>query len=142
MGQYTYLDHTADIALEISGTDYPDLFRTGISAWRRVTAGHGDSAPSEQRRVELDAGSYEELLVGFISEANYLLTVKSFLTLAVKEIEFRQMPDGLQLFAQLAGRRLSANEAEIEVEVKAVTFHQMDIRKTADGLKTRLVFDI
>jgi SHS2 domain-containing protein len=72
--KYRFLEHTADIAVEVRGETLEELFGNSAQAWLETVLG-GDFIPyiNDVKDVTLRELSSEELLVGFLSELNYLL---------------------------------------------------------------------
>jgi len=142
MGYYQQIDHTADLALRVTGKNLEDLFRTASEGWRQLVVGNFDPKSSEQRKMELKAESLEELLVECLSELNYLLMGKHWLFNRYMKLKIRIDKSAFILNALFEGENFSENDHPIENEIKAVTFHQLQIREGPQGYETTIVFDI
>jgi SHS2 domain-containing protein len=93
-----------------------------------------DLEVTTMKEVELQADDAEILLVEWLSELVYLGELED-----VAFIEFdmaRVTPHSVQ--AVVRGGPIKEHQAHI----KAVTFSELDIRKTDDGLETVIVFDV
>lgn len=140
MGSYQIIDHTADLAVEVSGENIEDLFRTAYQAWYDIVFCSQPLTSSRRKTVGLEALTLEELLVNFISELNYWLMVKKWLPTEIKKMEIFSEQERKKLWVLVKGQPLDPRD--IQLEIKAVTFHQMEIKKKDGKLTTRLVFDI
>jgi len=140
MGSYQIIDHTADLAVEVSGENIEDLFRTAYQAWYDIVFGSQPLKYRGQKTISLEAETLEELLVNFISELNYWLMVKKWLPTEIKKMEIFPEQERKKLWVLVKGQPL--DQRELQVEIKAVTFHQMEIKKKDGNFITRLVFDI
>jgi SHS2 domain-containing protein len=89
--------------------------------------------PRLQRTVGLEAGDPESLLVAFLSELLYLGESDS---LAFDR--FAIQVAGSRLDAQAYGAPIAGQEKEI----KAVTYHNLEIKQGERGLEVEIVFDV
>ena len=85
------------------------------------------------RQFELTADDDEQLLVSFLEE---LLFIAESENLAFDG--FLLSPVGTNLLARLEGGSIVSRDKEI----KAVTFHKLEILETERGLRTRIIFDV
>lgn len=141
MGEFAFVPHTADIALQVSGKDLADLLRTaalGMSAaltdreeWQAYRA--PEATP---RALESDAAPDEEgLLINFLNEIIYQAEVSGevfsdyeILSAAVQEgVRARAYPD--------PGTTPS-------ISVKAATYYDLQVRHTESGLEATVVLDV
>lgn len=141
MGTYQQIDHTADIALQLSASSLEDLCLTAAAGWRAIVFDETNILATEFKKFESEAGSEEELLVDFISELNYLLFVKKWICSTVTKIEILVTEENLKLFAELAGEPFRSDVHEIQTEIKAVTYHHLQIKKFEEKYETKLIFD-
>ncbi len=130
------IDHTADLAVRVWGTDLADLFQNAAYAMAcQLTNLANDQAGIEAEvRVEIDAEDYEMLLVEWLSELLYRVERDGvvFNDFSIQELTPRR------LRAVVRG----APVAEIQAHIKAVTFSELDIRNTDAGIETVIVFDV
>ena len=139
---YKFIDHTADIAFDVEGDTLHELFAAAVFAWgESVTDSEFKTVASDHREVEIQAGSVEQLLVDFLSELNYLLFTGRWLCYFVEKILIVNEKGLWVLSSVLKGAEIS-EEIIIKHEIKAVTYHQMEIVNENKKYKTRVVFDI
>ena len=141
-GTYKFIDHTADIAAEVSAENYNDLFIVSAQAWKESVAEDFLPDNPEEKIIEISDRSLEELLVHFLSELNYFLLVKSWIFSGVKNISVEQKETQFTAKIKILGEPVDENKHELKIEIKAVTFHQMNIKYGDGKYKTRIVFDI
>ena len=127
------LPHTADVALHIWAPDLESLFEQAAQGMYALMQVRLQSAPRVARRLELSAQDAESLLVAFLSELIYLCEQER---LVFDDVSV-SIQDG-RLAAELSGARWE----DIAKAIKAVTFHQLAIRRGEDGLETTVVFDV
>jgi len=138
---YKFIDHAADIAVELSGSSLDDLFTAGTEAWSVSVAGEVNIEDDDLMELELSASTKEELLVTFLNELNYLLITKKWLCSSIQSIKIFDDADGCELSAELKGIKLK-DDIQLKQEIKSVTYHQLHIVEKDELFSTLVVFDI
>ncbi len=139
---YNFIDHTADIAVEVKGDTIEDLFIASASAWQESVIEKNELNSSVKKQINIEDLSHEELLVHFLDELNFLLLTKKWILAKINKIEIKKIEDKFNLKADITGENINEKRHQIKVEIKAVTFHQMEIKKINSKYSTRIVFDI
>lgn len=140
-GKYKFIDHTADIACDVSGDTIEELFMVSAEVWRSLVVEETKYSQIESKKFELKTSSKEQLLVDFLSELNFFLFTRKWLFNLVKKMKIENEGDTWILTVEIQWMPISA-EIEIKQEIKAITFHQMNIEKIENQYSTLLVFDI
>jgi SHS2 domain-containing protein len=138
---YKFIDHTADIAFEVSGDSLEELFTASVKAWRSSVVDETKYLKRDIKKFKLKATSKEQLLVDFISELNFKLFARNWLFNFVVLLEIKQKNDSWILTTEIEGMPLS-QDINIKQEIKAITFHRMNIERTENQYRTLIVFDI
>ena len=129
------IEHTADCALKIYGTDLTDLLLNAAGGMNSLLNPSKDTSPrQEERSVRLQAIDAESLLVEWLSELAYwaeteMLVFHKFDLLSVS-------PTHLEAIIQ------GSRAAQLEKHIKAVTYHNLKIVQTDGGLTATVVFDV
>jgi len=127
------IEHTADWELHVWAPDFLILLEQaarGMSALLEITLAE---TPRVERSFELSFFDQETLLVDFLSE---LLFYGEDQSIAFDNFDL-ELSAG-NLYASLEGAAIRDQAKEI----KAVTFHCLSVRPTAQGLEVNLVFDV
>jgi SHS2 domain-containing protein len=140
--KFNFIDHTADIAVEVEGNTIEDLFVASAFAWQESVIEKDEIKLSDTREINIEELSYEELLVCFLDELNFLLLTKKWIPGRINKIEIKKRGDKFILTADVSGENVDEKKHHLKVEIKAVTFHQMEIRKVNNEYFTRIIFDI
>jgi len=129
------IEHTADRALKIYGSDLQELL---------VNAAHGmnslmvkmppAAATPVEKTIELEALDAEDLLVEWLSELAFWAETEM---LVFSRFEL-QAVSTTGLKATIYGNRSD----QLEKHIKAVTYHNLEIVRTAEGLAATVVFDV
>lgn len=125
--------HTADWELEVWAPDLPGLFEQAARGMYALMGVRLLSKPRLSRTLEVDAIDGESLLVRFLEE---LLYNQSLDGLAFDAFQINISEWKLQ--ARLEGAPLES----IGKEVKAVTYHKLNIRSGQGRFEVRIVFDV
>ncbi len=127
------LPHTADWAMRVWAGNLPSLFKEAARGLNTLAGARLAAGPRVTRSFAQEGTDTESLLVAFLSELVFLQEQES---LGFDEFDVRF--DGLQLAVQMQGARLAA----LDKPIKAVTYHDMAISKTARGYEVQVVFDV
>ena len=127
------VEHTADWELEVWAPDYASLFEQAARGMYVLSDTRLEASPRKSRILELSAPDPESLLVTFLSELLYLAERER---IGFDRFDLRL--ENHRLVANLEGSPLASQSKEI----KAVTFHNLAIRKTRRGLEANIVFDV
>jgi SHS2 domain-containing protein len=128
------IEHTADWALRIRGDDLRTLFE---NAARGMVSLLGDVKPDEitfRRTIELSAMDLETLLVDWLTELLYALDDGMIFS----EIIVRQI-EGTSIIGEVSG---GPTDQPLLKQIKAVTYHMLEIKPTDQGFEVVIVFDV
>jgi SHS2 domain-containing protein len=135
---YELLDHTADLRVRVTGTDRAELYENaGLALFDLITRSEAGS-PQTVTPIRVTGADPADLMVNFLRELLYLWTGDGKLvgTIAVGSIS------DTAIDALVTAGRHDPDRHRIRHEIKAVTYHQIDVRRTADGWQATVIFDI
>jgi SHS2 domain-containing protein len=135
---YRLIDHTADFGLEISGRSPSDLFQQAAKALTDLLT--DPCLLKEQRRhtLTIDGSDWEDLLINWLRELLYLYNGEAQFVTGVEIITIEQ--NGLRAVVATEDYRMGHHE--IRNEIKAVTYHQLEVRVDNDRWRARVIFDV
>ena len=134
-GGFEIVDHTADWALRIYGSDLTVLLMNAALGMSALLVSDLYSVPLEvERDMELDAFDAETLLVDWLSELAYAAEEEG---LVFREFRLSNVSPH-HLKARIRGGRAP----ELEKHIKAVTYNDLVIQETDTGLTATVVFDV
>ena len=139
---YTFLDHTADIAVQVSGETIEELFLSSADAWKESVIEQKEFSGNDIKNISITGESLELLLVQFLGELNYFLLTKKWLMNSVVDLNIKKQNDRWHLNTKINGEEYNAARHFLKEEIKAITFHQMEIKKKKNEFSTIIVFDI
>jgi SHS2 domain-containing protein len=130
------VSHTADLEIRVWGEDLSSLFRAAAEGMFHLSgiedSEEGFSAVKET--ISLEAMDNEGLLILFLEELLYRLT-EDYMLFSVDKISVNNESS---LKAKLRGTQIRSYQRDI----KAVTYHRLNIQETENGYEVNIVFDI
>lgn len=138
---FTFVDHTADVAVRLIGATLDDLFAAAAGALTAAITVPEAVVPRQSSTIALDASDLELLIVDWVGELLYRFETEQLL---VADARPRVTERGGRWYvdAEISGERRDPARHPIKVLVKAVTFHGLRIERRPNGYETLLVFDI
>ncbi len=133
--RYEVLDHTADLMIRGYGKDLEECYAAVAYGMFDQTVDLRDVKPVESRHVEVDGMDEEDALYSLLSE---LLFIENYDNLIM--CQFSVHIDGLHITCDCSGELLDKERMRIHGEIKAVTFHEMDIDPSVP--QATILFDV
>jgi SHS2 domain-containing protein len=137
---YREIAHTADRALHIQGRNLQEILVHAAMGMNRLMLpaepepGPDATAGDTVRTIEIEALDAEALLVSWLSELAFFAETAGFI---FHRFDFKTL-SSTRIRAEVHGRKAET----IENHIKAVTYHNLAIVPTADGLSATVVFDV
>lgn len=130
---FEIVQHTADVRLRVRASSIEDLFREAMRGMFAIMqARAGDEVV--RRRIAIDSIDRTALLVDFLSD----VLSRAHIDRAVfDDVSFESLTE-TAVAAVVTGR----GPARFEQDVKAVTYHEAEVRLVDGQWQTMLVFDI
>ena len=135
---YKLLEHTADLAIQVCGRDVSSLFENAAKALMHIMLRGNTSENSFSVRISLTGQDLADLLVRWLGEILYLLEGENLVVFAVTIQDLT--PVRLEAVAEVVP--FDRQIHEILSEVKAVTYHQVEVLDKGDRWEARVTFDI
>ncbi len=138
MHRYKLFDHTADLGVEIYGKTVNELFANAAFSVFDIITELKHVTPDVERKIVVEGEGWEDLLVNYLREILYLFNGEGLL---LKEYSVQKI-DPRHLEGKVSGERFDPAKHRINTEIKAVTYHQVTVRKTPDMWVGRVIFDV
>jgi len=135
---YEILEHTADVRIRVEAKDLKTLFSRSAKAMFDIIAEHKPGSSGKQRELTVvqEATSLEELFINWLNE---LLSLASADQMIFSDFRISRI-DESRLEAKVSGE--TSADYKMNTEIKAATYHQLQIIKTQRGLKAEVIFDV
>jgi len=144
MGTYTTFDHTADVGLEVRGKDFGDLLATAAHAvFDQMIEDRPDAVAATEAvdvRCAPDlAPDPSEVLVAWLQELLFRFETDHLVPIRIDMDE----ATGEGVRARVAFGRFDPDRHAVHLEVKAVTYHGLEVNEAPDGSwRARLILDV
>ena len=138
MKRFEYIEHTADVGVRVWGMTLPELFANAAYAMFSIMAELAAVRGRFSEVVEVGSQNSEELLVEWLRELLYLSSIREYLFSRFDVVEM----DETHLKAICWGEPIDAARHRLQTEVKTVTYHQLYIRRSAEGFEAQIIFVI
>lgn len=133
---FRYLDHTADLGIEVIGDDLNALF-VNIGKAIFETQIQGKLTACKEKSLTVKSESLEDLFIDWCRELLYDFSVTSFIPckyeVSVKEFS---------LHARLHGDEFDPARHKIKLEIKNPTYHKLSVSKQNSNYRARIIFDV
>ncbi|RKY42394.1 MAG: archease [Candidatus Makaraimicrobium thalassicum] len=138
MRRYDQIPHTADIAARIYGRTIPELLENAAFAMFDMAGDLEGLALEEAVKVAVEAPDTESLLVSWLNELLYISYSRDALFSWFHVLTL----EGNRLTAEAKGQRLKGETNRLRSEIKAATYHDLEIKRTGSGYEVTVVFDV
>ena len=136
------IDHTGDIGLRVRADTLSQLFERAATGMFSVLTDLDTVRPTDSTGLSVEGRDREALMVRWLSELNYHHTVHDSVYGAFEVESINETDRSLTLTATAHGEALDPTHHVVHTEIKAVTFHGMEIREAADGWTVQVIFDM
>ena len=136
---YEVFDHTADLGLRVCSATLSGLMEDAAAGLMTIIAGDlGQIRRQEQQTFEVRGEDPAYLLFDWLNELLYAFEAGRMLYAAFK---VRLEPEK-GLVATARGERYDPERHVLAHEVKAITYHELEVRETAAGWEGVVIVDI
>lgn len=135
---FEIIDHTADIGIVAYGSDIKELFANAALGLFSLMLDLDTIGETMERALELSAEDTDVLLVEWLNELIYIFDVEHTV---FKRFEIDELT-GNTMKARCHGEKINPQKQKIRREVKAATYHMLQIEKQDGIYKVQVIFDI
>jgi len=135
--KFKFLEHTADIKFQASGDSIEEAFSNSALAMFNSMS---DEKVKEKKsfKINVKGKDFESLLYNFLEELLFLFDSENFFVGKVKSINIDK--ENFNLNAEVAGD--NAENYEIHIDIKAITYNDMFVKKKGNKWIVQVVLDV
>jgi len=137
-GMYSLIDHTADFGIHVYGSDSKELFANAAWAVFDLITEMDQLTGLDSCDIEVSGDDWCDLMVNWLREVLYLWNGKELL---VKKARILSLSE-TKLTATLECDSFNPDRHVIKTEIKAVTYHQIQVNSSPAGWEAMIIFDI
>ena len=135
---YEIIEHTADIAIKANGKSVAESFENAAKGMFDIITDKSEIESTGQYTIKLKADDLEQLLVDWLSELLFLHSSKNFV-FGFFKVDLDENKKSLS--ANVFGEQYNISKHKIGVEIKAVTYHMLEVR-VKRPYHAQVLFDI
>ena len=135
---YRLIDHTADFGLQVFGSDSQELFSNAALALFDVITDMDVLEGRNSCNITASGEDWPDLMINWLREVLYLWNGKEMLVKSVQILSLSENNISAKIYfdAYMPDRHI------IKTEIKAVTYHQIQVKSSPSGWKAQIIFDI
>lgn len=138
MERFRFIEHTADIKFRAYGKNLNECFEnSALAMFNAMYSGKNQVKKKIKKKIKVSGNDLENLLYNFLEELLFLLDSESFFLSSCK-VKINEKK--FELEAELYGDK--AKNYDIELDVKAVTYNSMFIKKERGKFIIQVVVDV
>lgn len=135
---YRTIPHTADAGFEVTAPDRPRVFADACLAFYDMVIGLERLQPQEEMVIEAEGVDDGDMLVALLSRCLFLFEVEG---LAFCDAEVESISaEGITV--RVRGERLVPERHDIELAVKAITYHELEVGPVEGAWRARVIVDL
>lgn len=138
---WAVVEHTADVGIEVRAATLEALFVDAAAGFCDVITEVARVATGEERTFEVDATGLDLLLVAWLEELLFRFETTGVLY-PHGEASVEGKGDSWSLRARMRGERFDSARHPLKVQVKAITYHGLEVARDEQGWRARVIFDI
>jgi SHS2 domain-containing protein len=135
---FEVINHTADIGIVAYGADIKQLFANAALGLFNLMADLDNLKENTKREIEMSAEDAEVLLIEWLNELIYISEVEHII---FKKFEINELSN-TQLKAMCFGEKIKPGQHRLKREIKAATYHMLQLNKKDGSYKVQIIFDI
>ncbi|MGQ4892283.1 MAG: archease [Candidatus Njordarchaeia archaeon] len=140
-GNYDVIDHTADIGIKAVGESLEEAFINAAKGMFDLIAPEDNVEPVEKKTFTIEEEDVIMLFKRWLEELLYLFDAERFLP-SKYDLKILKSEKAYKLVAEVYGEEYKQDKHGSGMEIKAVTYHMMEIEKRGDKFYVQVIFDV
>jgi len=136
--RYLLFEHTADLGIEIFGKEPRELMENAVFALFDLMTEREAVRPEKTWEVAVEGTSWDDLLVNLLREVLFLANGQGILFREFSVVDLGEY----RLTGRGTGERFDPRRHRMEMEIKAVTYHGLEVVPMESGWKGRVICDV
>jgi SHS2 domain-containing protein len=140
-GGYRFLDHMTDAVIEAYGTTLEDAFENAAKALCDTMIDLKTVRPKREIKFSAKGNDLYSLLFDWLDKV-MLLLVADGIAMSEFSVKIKQCNNSYLLEGSTRGEPLQLDRHRYKVEIKAVTYHEMEIKQEKNMTTVRFLLDL
>ncbi len=142
MKRFEWVEHPSDIGFRAYGRDLAEAFENAALALFEVMVGTSKVEPRQEVTVELEAEDEGALLYDWLERFLHFHDAEGLVMSKFKVEELSEEMGRFKLRARGWGEQFDPERHDARTEVKAITYHMMEINRGEGRCSVQAVVDI
>ncbi len=135
---FEIFEHTADLGLRMRAESLDELFADAGRALFSVIVANFDAVrPVQEVTLRVEGSRRDDLLFDWLAELLYTFDTRRVL---LSDFHVSVRDDGLEATAR--GEPFDPDRHELDMEVKAITYHGLRVEQDGDGWLAEVIVDL
>jgi SHS2 domain-containing protein len=139
---FEVLDISEDAGIRAYGSSIEELFASAAMGMYSFITDIEKINEKHEIDIEASGASPEGLLVAYLNELVFNFDAYGFIGKRVNILNLKANSSDCSLRAKIYGEEFDEDRHERHLLIKAATYHNLRLEKTADGWTAEVVFDI
>jgi len=139
--KFEFFDVTADVGFRAHGMDLEEAFQNAARAMFEVMTDTPQIKPTIKREVMVESEDKKALLYDWLSELLFLHDYEGLVFSKFSVNINQEGSESFRLQGEVWGEEFHQETHEVRDEVKAVTFHLMEITEDESGCTLQVILD-
>ena len=135
---YHLIDHTADLGIQVFGSNSQELFTNAALALFDVITEMDVLKGLNSCNITASGEDWSDLMINWLREMLYLWNGREML---VKSVQILSLSEN-KISAKIYFDAYMPDRHTIKTEIKAVTYHQIQVKSSPSGWEAQIIFDI
>jgi SHS2 domain-containing protein len=135
---YREIEHTADLAIEVTAPDLPTLFASSGEALYALIVDTATIKNRDHIAVTATGDGSVDLLHAWLCELLARFNIDGFIG---KHCEISRLTDG-EVVGKVSGEKLDLKRHAFRTEIKGVTYHEFKVWQEKGSWHGRVIFDV
>ena len=137
---YKFLEHATDAFIEVTATTLEEAFLKAGESVVQTTIDLDTVEEKDKKEVKVKGKELRHLLFNWTEEVIFQLITEGF---AIHRFQISiKKEEEYELTAQVFGEPIDLQKHHFKVEIKAPTFHEMEIKEEKGLVKMRFLLDL
>jgi len=133
-----FLDHTTDMGIRVTGPTLEDLFENAAQSLMKIMIKKRPAGKTSLFRLSVTGDDLPDLMVRWLGEILYLFEGESKV---VMDMDIDAVTD-TRIDATVHTVPFNPTLHEVVTEIKAVTYHRIEVVRRKDGWQATVIFDL
>ena len=138
---YEYFDTTADIGIKIESNTINEAFKASAKATLNLITDTEKLEEKITKEIKITSEDEYALLYDWITELLILLDSENYMTKKCN-IQITKENDEYKLEGILTGDIYNTEKYSYKTEVKAITYHEMEIKIAPENVSIKFILDL